>query len=399
MGTDVFVNSLKDWCHSFSINSVIMMVMMIFMAIGGIDKVRGNKWGYGNEFDKGMNTIGTFVPAIAAIIAIAPFVSRIIKPIVLPIANLIGADPSFAAGLLLGADMGGYPLAAALAEDKALGDFNGLIVASIVGPTLAFTIPIAFSIIDIKDRPFLAAGTLAGLTSVPFGCFAGGIAMNLTGVRIPAVNLIYNIIPALIMSAAIIAGLWIFPEKVIKGFNKLGTVVTAAIVILTVIAVFQHITGIKFPVFYVMSEPDEVTGMTGLESGILVCGQIGITLAGAFPMMRFITKTFMNFFQRIGDKAGIDEIACSGFIAGMANPIPMLSSLNRMGSKGKLLNIAFGITGLGVFGDFIGFTASVNKEMIVPMVIGKLTAASLAVVIANILTPKLLEKIKSSTCK
>ena len=36
-----------------------------------------------------------------------------------------------------------------------------------MGPTITFTIPLAFSVISIKDRPFLAVGVLAGLVSVP----------------------------------------------------------------------------------------------------------------------------------------------------------------------------------------------------------------------------------------
>ena len=37
-------------------------------------------------------------------------------------------------------------LATALAENEAVGKFNGLIVASIMGPTITFTIPVAFSL-------------------------------------------------------------------------------------------------------------------------------------------------------------------------------------------------------------------------------------------------------------
>ena len=46
----VFTNSISDWVHNISINSVIMMIMMIFMLVGAIDKIRGNKKGYGEKF-------------------------------------------------------------------------------------------------------------------------------------------------------------------------------------------------------------------------------------------------------------------------------------------------------------------------------------------------------------
>ena len=38
----VFTNSMQEWISSLSINSVIMMIMMIFMLVGAIDKIIGN---------------------------------------------------------------------------------------------------------------------------------------------------------------------------------------------------------------------------------------------------------------------------------------------------------------------------------------------------------------------
>ena len=43
----VFTESLHSWISNLSVNSAIIFVMMIFMLLGAIDKIRGNKWGYG----------------------------------------------------------------------------------------------------------------------------------------------------------------------------------------------------------------------------------------------------------------------------------------------------------------------------------------------------------------
>lgn len=43
----VFTESLQAWFSNISINSVIMMIMMIFMIVGAVDKILGNKFGYG----------------------------------------------------------------------------------------------------------------------------------------------------------------------------------------------------------------------------------------------------------------------------------------------------------------------------------------------------------------
>ena len=54
----VFTESFGAWVSGISINSVIMMIMMIFMLVGAIDKIMGNKFGYGEEFENGFNAIG-----------------------------------------------------------------------------------------------------------------------------------------------------------------------------------------------------------------------------------------------------------------------------------------------------------------------------------------------------
>ncbi|MBR4981409.1 MAG: hypothetical protein IKY94_02480 [Lachnospiraceae bacterium] len=43
---ETLTNSLKNIVENFSVNSVIMIIMLIFCIIGGIDKIRGNKYGY-----------------------------------------------------------------------------------------------------------------------------------------------------------------------------------------------------------------------------------------------------------------------------------------------------------------------------------------------------------------
>ena len=49
-----------------------------------------------------------------------------------------------------------------------------------------------------------------------------------------------------------------------------------------------------------------------------------------------------------------------------------------------------------VFGDHLGFTAGVDQSMVTPVIIGKLVAGITAVIVANLLAPKLLSKIQSA---
>ena len=393
----VFTESIKAWVSNISINSVIMLIMMIFMVVGAIDKIRGNKLGYGEKFEEGFNAIGALAIAMAGVVAAAPVLSMVLGPIIKPIYTAIGADASMFATTLLACDMGGYPLAMELAADESIGNFSGLILGTMMGPTIVFTIPVALSIIKKEDRPYLGSGILAGMITIPLGCIVGGIVMNLlTPYELSIGRILINLVPVIVIAALICVGLWFAPGPMINGFNKFGTGVTVVITALTAIAVFQQITGIMFPVFSIMSEKDATTGLSGLDSGLLTCGQIGIVLIGAFPMVEWITRTFGGALKKVGGLLGMNEAGSAGMVANLANNIAMFNIMGDMNPKGKLLNVAFAVSAAFVFGDHLGFTAGVNQSMVTPVIVGKLVAGITALIVANILAPKLLSKIEST---
>lgn len=396
---EVFTESITAWISNLSINSVIMFIMMVFMVVGAVDKIRGNKLGYGQAFDDGFMAIGSLAIAMAGVVAAAPMLAIILKPIIVPLYNLVGADASMFATTLLANDMGGYQLAMELAENESVGNFAGLILGSMMGPTIVFTIPVALSIIKKEDRPFLGAGVLAGMITIPIGCIVGGLVMNMTPYKMDFIYILQNLIPVIIIAALISLGLWFAPAKMISGFTKFGKGVTVTITVLVAIAVFQQVTGIMFPLFNMMSTVDPAIGMTPLNSGLLTCGIIGITLIGAFPMVLWITKTFGKPLEKVGKSLGMNESGSAGLVASLANNIATFNIMEKMNDKGKLLNVAFAVSASFVFGDHLGFTAGNNTDMVFPVVIGKLTAGITALLLANLLAPKLLAKIEESKKK
>lgn len=235
----VFTSSMSDWIGNLSVNSVILLIMMFFMIVGAVDRIRGNKLGYGEQFEEGFNAMGALAVAMAGVVAAAPVLAIILKPIIVPIYSALGADASMFATTLLANDMGGYPLAMQLAADESIGNFSGLILGSMMGPTIVFTIPVALSIIKKEDRSYLGAGILAGMITIPIGCIAGGLIMNMTPYKISIGRILTNLVPVIIIAGGIVAGLWFMPGKMINGFCVFGTCVTVAITVFTAIAVFE----------------------------------------------------------------------------------------------------------------------------------------------------------------
>ena len=356
----------------------------------------GNKKGYGEQWESGFLAMGDLAMAMAGVVAAAPVLALILRPIIGPIYTLVGADTSMFATTLLACDMGGYPLAMQLAADESIGNFAGLILGTMMGPTIVFTIPVALGIINEEDRGYLGAGTLAGMITIPIGCIAGGLVMNITPYKISIIRILVNLIPVIIVAGLIVAGLWFVPAKMINGFNVFGNWVTIVITFFTAIAVFEYQTGIMFPLMSIMVTPD-ADGVIPLESGLLVCGQISITLIGAFPMVLWIQRTFKGPLSAVGKALGMNDQATTGMIANLANNIAMFNILADMDPKGKLLNCAFAVSAAFVFGDHLGFCAGANKEMIFPMIVGKLVAGITAIMVANVLSPVLLKKVEETT--
>ncbi len=111
-----------------SINEIIIYVMVVFMVLGAIDKCIGNKFGLGEQFEEGIMAMGSLAVAMVGVICLAPVLADVLRPIVVPVFNILGADPAMFAGSLLANDMGGAPLALELAKDPNAGLFGGLIV-------------------------------------------------------------------------------------------------------------------------------------------------------------------------------------------------------------------------------------------------------------------------------
>ena len=84
--------------------------MIFFMLVGAVDRLLGNRFGYGKKFEEGIMAIGTLSLAMLGIISLSPLIASALKPIITPLYKLIGADPAMFAGTILANDMGGYSL-------------------------------------------------------------------------------------------------------------------------------------------------------------------------------------------------------------------------------------------------------------------------------------------------
>ena len=129
--------------------SVISWIMAIFALIGAIDYIFGNKLGLGKEFERGVGFISIITMNCIGMIVLAPLFAYLLKPLLSTMTGML--DPSVFAGILLANDMGGAPLATEVALDTLVGKYNGLVVSSMMGATISFTIPYSLGVVK-KDK-------------------------------------------------------------------------------------------------------------------------------------------------------------------------------------------------------------------------------------------------------
>ena len=355
-----------------SAHEMLILVMAIFAGLGALDRICGDRFGLGKEFADGIQAMGSLALAMLGIIALAPVLAAILKPIVVPVFSLLGADPAMFAGTILACDMGGGSLAAELTADPQAALLGGVITGSMLGATIVFTIPVALGILEPADRPYLAKGILCGIVTIPAGILVGGLVAGF-----PLLMVLKNLIPIVLIGAAIALGLWKAEKAMIRGFGYFGKGITALITVGLAAAIIQRLTGFAL-----------IPGMESLETGFRTVGEIAIVLAGAFPLVYTVTKLFRKPLMRFGKRLGINDAAAAGLIASLANSIATFGMVKDMDNRGKVVNIAFAVSAAFVFGDHLGFTAGFAPQMLPAMILGKLVGGVCAVALALFLTRK-----------
>lgn len=353
-----------------SFHEILIAVMAAFAVAGAIDRIFGNRWGLGKEFEEGILAMGSLALAMVGIVCLAPVLASLLKPVIVPVFAFLGADPAMFAGTILACDMGGGALAVELAASHQAAMLGGVLTGSMLGATVVFTIPVAMGILEEKDRPVMAQGILCGIVTIPLGVLAGGLTAGF-----PIGMVLRNLIPIVIIAALIALGLWRAENAMVRGFEVFGKLVVAVVTVGLAAAIVEALTGFVI-----------IPGMAPISEGFETVGTIAIVLAGAFPLVFVITKLLRKPLMAAGRWLGINDAAAAGLIASLANSIATFGMVKDMNRRGKVVNIAFAVSAAFVFGDHLGFTAGFAPEMIGPMIVGKLVGGVSAIAVAMWLT-------------
>lgn len=342
---------------------IITYVMLAFGALAAIDRIIGNKIGLGAEFEKGIEMLGTLTLSMAGMLVMAPLISHLLSGVKVPF------DISILPASLLANDMGGAHLSQELAKTEPIGLFNGLIVSSMMGCTVSFTLPYVLQATPTDKHADIMYGLLCGIVTVPVGCIASGLMLG-----VPLTSLVTNLIPLVIFAAIIALGLIFFKKITVKIFTLLGIFIKIVITVGLFSGIAEYLTGFKL-----------IPHTGALADAMDIIINIACIMVGAFPLLSIVKKLLSPLLTRLGRLIGVNASSALGLISTVGTSVSTFEMAGKMDKKGLVLNSAFAVSASFVFVDHLAFTLSFDARYVPAMIVGKLVSGISSVVLASIL--------------
>jgi len=317
--------------------------------------------------------LGTMALSMIGMIVVSPMIADVMKPVSEFLSGTLHIDASIIPASLFANDMGGAALSAEMAGSEQTGLFNALVVSSMMGCTISFTIPFSLGVVSKDQHKELLLGLLCGIVTIPIGCIVSGIIC-----KIPVVSLLINLMPLVIFSAVIAFGLVRFPELCIKIFKVFSIFVTAIITIGLSLGVIRFLTGFEV-----------IKGLATIEEGAAICLNAAIVLSGSFPLMYVLAKVLRKPLKAVGKLIGVNENSIVGLISNLASSATSFGMMDKMDKKGVVLNSAFAVSGAFILGSHLAFTMAFDTSYVLPVIAGKFVAGVLAVILSGVIYNKL----------
>ncbi|WP_151719841.1 ethanolamine utilization protein EutH [Gemmobacter serpentinus] len=369
------------------VGTFVIYIIMACAVIGAIAAIIDSESALGKEFTAGLHSIGHIFIPVAGIMAAIPFLLAAISATLGPIFAAMHADPAMAATSLVAVDMGGYQLAASLAQST-----EGWIMASVTGfmagATIIFSIPVGLAMLDKKDHHFMALGIMCGLLSIPVGVLASCLLMmgmdvsvrpdiNTTGeathlLTLTVPQILANLAPLAVFCGVLAICLWFLPDLMIRLFLGFGKLMYAGITLVLVFSIVEYFTGAFSKIFGAWGFDPIIADAADQFRALEIAGYIGIMLSGAFPMVYLMTRFLEKPMAILGARLGLSPKGATGLLAASANILAMFRLIGDMPPRDKVLVIAFAVCGAFMFGDHLAFSANFQPTIILPLLLGKL---------------------------
>lgn len=351
---------------------IVVYIIGIFFSLGILDYIIGGKFNLWSGIESGIKSMGSLALSMIGILSITPIISDGLIKYIIPVINNNFIKPSIVSSSIIAIDMGGYKIAEAISTNQIEVYFSGILVASMLGCTISFTLPLALGIINEKNLDILCKGILCGIVTLPVGLFLGGLLLKMS-----ILTIIQSILPILLIAFLIIIGLNKIPNIMIKYFRGLAKVMFIIGIVGLGLQGVKSITGIEL-----------VNNLLPLEEAITIVGKIAIFLSGANVMIEVIKRLFKNSIEKLGMIMSINLDSVTALIGSLASAVIVFTDFDKLDDRGKVICSAFSVGGAYVFGGQLAYVVTESKEIAFVYVVVKLISGFLAILLALKITSK-----------
>ena len=353
--------------------NTFVAIMLIFAAVGFVDKALDGRWGLSESFDRGLGIMPTMVIPVMSICSVGSEFIRRHTEAIAGLSDGLFFDPSTIIGAILPPDFGGYFIVRGITDSPYLLAFNGVILGTLLGQAISFQLPVFMAATDKEDHPHIFKGFIVAITIVPVGMIVGALC-----IRMPAGLFLRQLLPVLILCLIIAAGLYFAPKKTALIFAWFARLVNWLFYLLFAMAVI----GIFLPSLAYAS-PESV------QEALMITFKCAVVAAGALVMSELILKVFRRQIQRISARMGINEVSAVSLLMTCATSLAILPLYPRMDPKGKQIVAAFSLSGAYVFGGSMAFVSAVESGFTVGVfILVKIFCGALSAVIIHLLYKK-----------
>ena len=346
-------------------------ILLFCTMCGLVDKIIGGRFGLAEEFDRGMTMMGSLSLTMAGIYCFAVMLGRALAAILQTVS--LPFDPTILVSSVLAVDMGAYSIADTLCTDPAQKIFSGVLLASTLGCTISFSLPIALGSVPSKDSKTLMTGMVYGIIATPAALIVGGL---MAGMGLS--DFFTHLLPVVIICAVL--GLCIFygGERAVGVFQKVGKGINILAIVLFALVVVQ----IFFDTPQIQFVDPALIG-----EALTIVFKISVVVCGSFILSNLILRKFMHPILSLARKIHVNEFAIIGMLLNLINSVSMFSVFGKMDKRGQLMNAAAAVTSGFVFGGQLAFVSSVNNDAVLTFIVSKLVGGLVSVIIAILVSP------------
>lgn len=343
----------------------LIAFLLVFSALGALDKLLGGRFGLAGDFDKGLSAMGPLCLSMAGVYCAAVTVSEKLEAL-----ERVPALASLAAGCVLAPDLGGTAVCAALSSSGPEAVFTGVLVSSTLGCLVSFVLPISLGALRGEAAKEYLRGAALGVAALPAGLLAGGIVCGMS-----APLLFSRLVPVAAVCAALLFVLLRFPRAGTAALGAFGALVRWASIALFAVMAVQLFLGTG------------VFETSAVTESLAIAARITLVVCGSNVLCGLLLRR-PALLGAAAQRLGVSREAAAGLAVSFATSLSMLPLFDKMDARGKAVNAAFSVGGAFCLGGQLAFVASAAPASVGAYLVCKLAAGACGALLAAKTTPR-----------